>query len=207
MTMKKLILLFSVVLITTSLMAQVSQPVNFTAILSNIFNLNVVSGQNQVATFATASDYNNGVFEGAGIATGFTDVTMEATTDWSLDITAPDFVGGSGAEVIPITNLAVWVDETPVTPIHTIGVEVSCTAIDPATSLGLTTGIQTLLDVGPSVDGNAGNALENAFTLHWRMGTTDNVSQNPETMFTQMSNGDFGPGTYTTIVTLTMNPE
>lgn len=206
--MKRLFLLVSVVfvfLFQTSLKAQDSDPVNFTAILNDVFVLTVVTGEDQTATFATASDYDDGVWETSGIAPGFSDVTMEATTNWSLDITAPDFTDGT--QVIPITNLAVWVDETPASPIHTIGVEVSCSAISEATSLGLTTGVQTLMDVGPDPAGNAGNALENSFTLHWRMGTTDNASMNPETMFTQLTNGDFGPGTYTTIVTLTMNPE
>lgn len=202
--MKKLFLLVSVVL-TTSLVAQDVEPVNFVANLSEVFVLNVVSGRDQIATFATASDYDNGVDEISGIAPGFTDITMEAMTNWSLDIRGEDFDDGGG-QLIPINNLGVWVDETPATPIHEIGDEVACTNIDPTTSMGITLLDQTLLNVGINPEGNAGNSLENAFTLHWRMGTTDGT-MNTETMFTQISNGDFGPGAYSSVITLTLNPE
>jgi hypothetical protein len=50
---------------------------------------------------------------------------------------------------------------------------------------------------------NSGDQTDNAFTLHWLMGTK-NGSMNIESMFKQLSDGLFTQGQYLTTVTLTM---
>jgi hypothetical protein len=200
--MKKIVLLLAVffALGQTTIMAQLTdqEPVNFNAILNSVFNLNVVTGVDQTATFTTAADYNNGVFEGAGFAPGFSTVTMEATGNWNLQISCPDFA--MGTESIPINNLGVWCTATGA---HQFGTEVTCAYTTAATSLGLANANQMLINLGTDPAGNGGDATDNAFTLHWRMGTM-NGTMNATSMFDQMAAGDFPIGTYTTTATLTM---
>jgi len=200
--MKKIVLLL-VMLVTfgqTALRAQLTDNdvVNFTAVLNAVFNLNVVTGQDQTATFTTAADYNLGVDESAGIVPGFTTITCEATGNWNLQINAGDF--SDGTQTIPINNLGVWCEATGA---HQFGTEVTCAYTTAATSLGLDNLDQMLIDLGTDPSGNGGDATDNAYTLHWRMGTMDG-SMEATSMFDQMALGLFGPGTYTTVVNLTM---
>ncbi len=97
--MKKVILLTAVLLafsMQNYLKAQDADVVNFTAILEDLFDITVQSGNDQTATFTTAADYNNGVFGGAGIVSGVSLVTMAATGNWGTTIDADDFDDGGG---------------------------------------------------------------------------------------------------------------
>lgn len=198
--MKKTVLLLAVFFaFGQAIFAQTdTEPVNFNAILNSVFNLNVTSGVDQTATFDSPAAYNGGVWEGAGFAPGFSTVTMEATGNWNLQISCPDFV--MGAEAIPINNLGVWCEATGT---HQFGTEVTCAYTTAATSMGLSNANQMLIDLGTDPSGNGGDATDNAYTLHWRMGTMDG-GMNGTSMFDQMANGDFPIGTYTTTATLTM---
>jgi hypothetical protein len=93
--MKKMFLLFAVLLtlsLQNKLRAQTDNDVvNFTAILHELFDITVQSGNDQTAEFITAADYNNGVIEPTGINSGQSVVTMEATGNWDVLISAPDF--------------------------------------------------------------------------------------------------------------------
>lgn len=182
-----------------SLWAQLTdqEPVIFNAHLLETFNLNVITGGIQDITFAVANDYNNGVTEAAGIVPGNTTVTMEATGNWNLTIECPDFTPITGTGTIPIDNLGVWLQATG---IHQFGTEVSTAYPNAAAALGLTV---TPTEIIGLVTGNAGDGTDNAFTLHWLMGTRQG-SMNATTMFDQMANGDFTVGDYTTTATLTM---
>jgi hypothetical protein len=200
--MKKIPVLFVLLLglqFQTSLMAQLQdhKDVVFTAWLNSAFNLIVVDGDIQTATFNTADDYNTGVSETHGIVPGFTTVAMEATTNWNLKIHAADFSPVTGTGSIPINNLGVWCEATG---IHQFGTEVKClnTSID--ASLGLTNTDLTLIDL---LTDNSGDQTDNLFVLHWRMGTM-NGSMNVQSMFKQLSDGLFSQGQYTTTVVLTM---
>jgi hypothetical protein len=206
--MKKVFLFCAVLFalqLPMALMAQDNATVIFNAILNETFNITVTQGDVQTATFNTADDYNNGVTEAGGIVDGYSTITIEATSDWDLNIRADDFVETTTAEIIPINNLGVYCSDG--TGNHTIGTEVLCAFVDPTTILGLSNADQLLMDLNPAGPGNAGTAADNEFILHWEMGTTQNASMNPLTMFEQMSNGDFGPGTYQTDVILTLNPK
>ncbi len=166
--------------------------VNFTAILASVLNLNVTAGQNQTATFDTPEKYNLGID-----LVGTSTVTMEATSNWTLEINAADFTDGASA-IIPINNLGVYCDATGA---HTIGAEATCAYTSLATSLGLTNTDQMLIDNGT---GNSGDASDNTFNLNWTMGTM-NGTMNTASMFDQLSDGTIANlGTFTTTVNLTL---
>ena len=172
----------------------------FNAILNGAFNLLVQDGDIQTATFNTADDYNLGISETQGtpgIDPGFSTIAMEATGNWFLKISAPDFIPVTGTGIIPIDNVGVWCEATGV---HQFGIEVTCAYQSADAALGLSNSDVTLIDLGT---GNAGSASDNLFVLHWLMGTMQG-SMDPESMFTQLSAGTFSLGTYTTTVVLTM---
>jgi hypothetical protein len=203
--MKKTILLLCLLIagsLQTSLMAQLEdeESVIFNAILGGAFNLIVQDGDLQTATFNSADDYNLGISEilgTPGIDPGFTTVAMEATGNWYLKISAPDFTPIVGTGTIPINNLGVWVEATGA---HQFGTEVTCSYQSADAALGLLNTDVTLIDLGTE---NSGDETDNLFVLHWLMGTMQG-GMNPATMFSQLSAGVFSQGTYTSTVILTM---
>jgi hypothetical protein len=206
MKMMKKIILFAGLLFLLAMplimTAQVTddETVVFNAILGGAFNLVVVDGDVQTATFNAADDYNFGISETLGtpgIDPGFTTLAMEATGNWFLEISAPDFTPVTGSGTITIDNLGVWCEATG---IHQFGVEVTCAYQTADAALGLTTAPVTLIDLG---SGNSGDSNDNLFVLHWLMGTMQG-SMNATSMFAQLSAGLFTMGTYTTTVLLTM---
>ena len=206
--MKKFALLFGLVFaFQAALIAQPEDQENvvFNAHLWSTFELVIVSGDEQEITFLTAADYNNGVDESAGIVPGFTEITIEATENWNLTIQALDdfqpYVGGpigAGTGFIPIGNLGVWISEDGDHGIGTGEVTYTCTA--PASIQPLTLADDPLISLGSNP--NSGDASDNAFTLHWEMGTV-NVGFG-QTIFEQMAAGDFTTGDYTTTATLSL---
>ena len=203
--MKKIILLFGLLFalqIHTSLIAQLTDDENvvFNAILGGAFNLIVEDGDVQTATFNTADDYNLGISETQGtpgIDPGYTTVAMEATGNWFLKISAPDFSPVTGTGSIPINNLGVYCEATGA---HQFGTEVTCLYQTIDAALGLSNTDVTLIDL---LTEDSGDQTDNLFILHWLMGTMTG-SMNPASMFTQLSDGIFSQGTYTTTVVLTM---
>lgn len=204
--MKKILSLAVLILLLqlqTKLVAQVDEDVEnvvFNAILDGAFNLVVQDGSVQTATFASATDYNFGISETQGtpgIDPGYTTVAMEATGNWFLKISAPDFTPLTGTGSIPINNLGVWCEATGV---HQFGTEVTCSYQSADAALGLSNTDVTLIDLGTE---NSGDQTDNLFILHWLMGTMQG-SMNPLTMFNQLANGQFSQGTYTSTVVLTM---
>ena len=194
--MKKFIFIMALLIAaqTTNLTAQNTDTdvVNFTAVLVDVLNLTVTSGQDQTATFDTPDKYNLGID-----AVGTTTITVESTADWNLQINAADFSDG-GTNSIPIDNLGLWCEATGT---HQIGTEVDCSFTTLATSMGITAADQMLFD---NLAGSGGDATDNAFNLNWTMGTA-NGSMNAASMFEQLSNGTIGGlGTYTTTVNLTL---
>jgi hypothetical protein len=185
---------------TQAQLGEDTEDVIFNAILGGAFNLLVLDGDVQTAYFNSADDYNLGVSEDLGtpgIDPGFTTIAMEATGNWFLEISAPDFTPITGTGSIPIGNLGVWCEATGV---HQFGTEVTCGFQTADAALGLSNSDVTLIDLG---SGNAGAATDNEFVLHWLMGTMQG-SMNDVSMFTQLSNNVFSQGTYTTTVVLTM---
>lgn len=198
--MKKIVFVLGFLLIANfGLMAQLTdqEDVVFNAHLLETFNLNVVTGPIQEITFAVAADYNLGVTEAGGIAPGFTTITVEATGDWELEIEAPDFTPITGTGTIPIDNLGVWCEATGT---HQFGTEVTCAFQNAAAAMGITIAPQLLIGLGTT---NGGDATDNAFTLHWLMGTMQGTMET-ESMFNQMALGTFTVGDYTTTATLTL---
>jgi hypothetical protein len=200
--MKKLVFALGIFFaLQTGLFAQVlTGDVVFNAHLLSTLNLNV-DGVVQDITFQTATEYNDGVVEsgtlGVAIYPGTTAISVEATEDWKLNIECPDF---SGPDNIPINNLGVYVAQAG---LHNLTTDCVCAFTTPATIKGLTTGPELLMNAGTA--GNGGDIDDNAFTLHWEMGTQRNASMNPLSMFDQMAQGDFPIGEYTTTATLTLS--
>jgi hypothetical protein len=203
--LKKIVLLIGLLLafqIPASLRSQATDPENvvFTAYLNGAFNLNVVDGADQTATFNSALDYNLGISDVIGvpgIEPGTTTLGMEATGNWYLKISAPDFTPITGTGSIPIDNLGVWCEATGA---HQFGTEVTCQYQSPDAALGILGTDATLIDLGTD---NSGDQTDNLFILHWLMGTMQGTMRNAS-MFSQLSNGTFSQGTYTTTVLLTM---
>jgi hypothetical protein len=203
--MKKFITAFVVMFalqMQTGLMAQLQDEENvvFNAILSGAFNLIVQDGDIQTATFNSADDYNFGISETLGtpgIDPGFTTVAMEATGNWFLKISAPDFVPVTGSGGIPINNVGVYCEATGT---HQFGTEVTCAYQSADAALGLLNTDVTLIDL---LTQNSGDQTDNQFILHWLMGTMQG-SMNSSSMFTQLADGVFTQGTYTTTIVLTM---
>lgn len=205
--MKKFIIIIGIVFIAqTALNAQITTGnVVFNANLGSTLNLLVTGGGTQTINFLTAADYNLGVTEGAGIASGTSTITVEATQDWLVNIRCPDFAGTGPTvgESIVIDNLGVYCVATGSYTFATG--ESTCTCQIPGDALGLDNADQLLIGNGT---GNMGDATNNAFTLHWEMGTMQ--SGNPTnpmhatSMFDQMAAGDFIIGTYTTTAVLTL---
>lgn len=201
-----MIFLFTVLLVisTQSKIFAQSDVVNFTAILNELLDITVEDGNIQTATFTTSDDYNLGVSEGAGIATGLSVVSMESLGNWNVQIDAADFFDG-GSQYIPIENLGVWVEAIGA---HQNNAEVLFTCTNAATSQGITNTPTNFIIYNSAGVGNGGDATDNLFRLHWRMGTMDqgNPTQTMlnTSMFAQILANDFGPGTYTTVVNLTI---
>ena len=206
--MKKMILFFALLLVVSTqskIFAQDSDVVNFTAILNELLDITVTDGQNQTAEFVTSDDYNLGVWEANGITTGVSEVTMESLGNWNVQIDAADFYDGT-SQYIPIENLGVWVEELGN---HLNNTEVLFTCTDATTAQGITNTPTNFIIYNPAGLGNGGDATDNFFRLHWRMGTMNQGNPTSQmlntSMFAQILNGDFGPGTYTTVVNLTMS--
>ena len=203
--MRKIAILFGLLFaLQTVVMAQLTDQENvvFNAHLLETFNLNV-DGIVQEITFATAADYNNGVTEAGGIVPGFTLISVEATGNWWLSINAPDFVPGGanpGTGSIPIANLGVWCEATGT---HQFGNEVTCSYQTANTALGLENPPAAPEMIGNG-SGNAGDISDNAFTLHWLMGTMQG-SMETTSMFDQLALGTlFSTGDFTTTALLTL---
>jgi hypothetical protein len=203
--MKKIVLILLTLMafsLNQTTMAQLEDAENvvFNAILGGAFNLVVQDGDIQTATFASADDYNFGISENIGnpgIDPGFTTVGMEATGNWYLTISGPDFIPVTGTGSIPIDNLGVWCEATGT---HQFGTEVTCAYQSADAALGLATTDATLIDLGTD---NSGDQTDNTYILHWLFGTMQG-SMNPESMFQQLSDGVFSEGTYTSTIVLTM---
>jgi hypothetical protein len=203
--MKRILLLFIVfaaIQLPNRTAAQLVDEENviFNAILGGAFNLVVQDGDIQLATFAAADDYNFGISEtmgSPGIDPGFSTVAMEATGNWYLKISAPDFTPSVGTGVIPINNLGVWCEATGT---HQFGTEVTCAYQSADAALGISNADVTLIDLGTE---NSGDQTDNLFILHWLFGTMQGT-MNQASMFSQLSDGIFSQGTYSSTVVLTM---
>lgn len=206
--MKKFVFLLGILFaLQTALLAQVTeQEVVFNATLAQTFNLNLLSGGTQDILFEDANDYNLGVTEplANGIDPGFTEISIEATENWNLTIEFNDNflpVAPPATLFIPLDNLGVYITEDGTHGLATGEVTYTATLASPD---ALTIAPLDLILLGANPNG--GGVLENAFTLHWLMGTMQG-NMNTESMFIQLANGDFTTGDYTTTATLTLVPE
>jgi hypothetical protein len=194
--MKKIILLSAVLMLffNARILAQpVTDDVIFNVDLQNLFTITVESGDVQLATVITAADYQNGVTPASGVS----EVSVESTTDWYINISGPDLTGTAGT--IPVNNIGVFV--TDGTGSYTLGTEYTSPFVAAATCMGVTIANQLLVDVGAPT--NAGGKAENWFNLNWLFGTMQGT-MNATSLLNQIANGDFAsPGLASTTLTLT----
>jgi len=201
--MKKIVFALGLVLfVSLGVKAQTdTEDIIFNAHLLETFNLNLLTGGTQEITFTVAADYNNGVTEAGGIVPGTSTITVEATGNWELTFEAPDFsptAPNPGPGSIPIENLGVYCVATGT---YQFGAELTCAFQTAVSAMGVTAAPQLLIGNG---SGNSGDASDNAFTLHWLMGTMQGTMEGTS-MFDQMALGTFGPGDYTSTGTLTLS--
>lgn len=198
--MKKILLLLAVfvALAQFPLRAQTdSDVVNFNLTLNATLDIIVQSGNDQTIEFVTSDHYNNGVWEGNGIASGVSNVTVDALIGWDMSIACPDFTGAGGT--VPINNLGVWCEALGA---NNFSGPCACTYDDVDSPLGLTIADQSLIT---NDGGNIGDQTENNFNLHWRMGTQQTTyGMNPDSMFEQLFANLFQLGSYATTATLTV---
>lgn len=192
--MKKIIL-FSAALIlffNARMIAQVTDDVIFNVDLQNLFTITVEQGDIQLATVVTSADYLGGVIPAPGVS----EVSVESTSNWYINISGPNLTGTAGT--IPVNNIGVYV--TDGTGTFTLGTEYTSPYTTAATCMGLATTDQLLVDNGT---GNAGGKVENWFNLNWLFGTMQG-GMNATSLLQQIANGDFlSPGQASTTLTLT----
>lgn len=193
--MKKIIL-FSAALILFFSARMLAQPVSdnvvFNVDLQNLFTITVETGDIQNATVTTAADYLTGVTP----LPGFSEVSVESTTGWSMTILGPDLTGTAGT--IPVDNIGVYVSDG--TGSYTLGTEYTSPYTAAATCLGVQNAAQLLVDEGTN---NAGGKAENWFNLNWLFGTMQG-SMHATSLLAQITAGNFvSPGTASTTLVLT----
>jgi len=176
-----------------------SDDIVFDADLTNMFALTVTAGGNQNAVFVTTVDYNAGI-----PVVGFSTVQVESTDNWNCSINASNqyFNNGTGVGNLPVNNVGLWCEALGTNTWGAGGeINLSQGNVDITTAYGITD-VATPLFEWSGTGSNAGGVAENEFQLNWAMGTMDGT-MNPTSMMTQIANGDFTLGTYTTTITLT----
>lgn len=198
--MKKILILMVAVLTlsATSMKAQDVETVDLTVILADVLDLNVTSGAALTFTFDTPIEWTTGI--DGDVEGGTTTITCDATEDWDLTIDAPDLTGVGFGGTMTADNIGLWCEATGN---HVFGTEVTCAYQAFASPLALPNAATMLIENGT---GNAGNAADNAFTIHWEVGTMQG-GMNATNMLDHVANGDFVIDTYTTTVNLTLQAD
>lgn len=182
----------------TSIQAQDVENVDLTVILQDVLDLNVTSGSALTFTFDTPLEWTTGI--DGDVEGGTTTITCDATQDWDLTIDAPDLTGVGFGGTMTADNIGLWCEATGN---HTFGSEVTCAYVAYAAPLALPNAATMLIENG---SGNAGNAADNAFTIHWEVGTMQGP-MNGTNMLDHVAAGTFVIDTYTTTVNLTLQAD
>lgn len=195
--MRKILFLFVAVLTLSAanLNAQETENVDLTVILSDVLDLNVTNGSALTFTFDTPIEWTDGI--DGDVEGGQTTITCSATQNWDLTINAPDLTGTNFGGTMTADNIGLWVEATGN---HAFGSEVTCAYTAFAAPLALPNVATMLIENGT---GNAGNAVDNAFTIHWEVGTMQGP-MNATNMLDHVAGGSFVIDTYTTTVDLTL---
>jgi hypothetical protein len=200
----KSLAVFFALFITASAFAQSfnyvdqTQTVTVNANLYTVFQLNLVSGDEITFNFEDFDDYKNGIAN-----TTTTQLTVNSSTDWKLNVKAESANLTYDGNNIPIDNVGVSLATSGT---YTVGdANYVNNADGSANAKGLTTSDQTLIEAGTAH--NIGDATQNILDLTWYMGTK-NGSMRAESMFDQLTRGDFPTGgPYTANVTFTLTQD
>jgi hypothetical protein len=176
--MKKVIIGFFLLLISVQLI--IAQPVSDNAVipmgitLSSVLRLNVVSGGNIEFVFNSIADFQEGLYGDMYR----TNLTVESSTDWALQIYASDFTGSAGTFDVGIVDYCVQDNGS--------GNAIAPAIVAPGAKgtrhmpgnlyanpgdgvfTALSNGAFTILDF--TGDGNDGVAADNNFFIRWRCG-------------------------------------
>lgn len=182
--MKKLIFIAVAAIFAAPAMAQpVSDrgviPVAVT--LNQILRLNITNGGNIEFVFNTIDQYKNGIGPGTFYDTDF---EVASSTPWKMNMGAEDLVF-SGTDdpgnSMTLDNVGFSIDD--------LGIDYTLLTfeyLDPAGAflsgvggMGLTTYPTLVISSGPSPTTNAGDVVDNSFTIHWEAGTSALAGMNP----------------------------
>ena len=197
--MKKLILsFFAFGIISSGISQAVSDrtTVPVAVNLNQVLRLNVYNGGNLEFTFNTIAQYKNGINSGAvapaaalGAAVGAqgfyqTQFTVAASSDWELHMGAEDatLIGTDAGGTMTLDNIGYSItadgthtfggtgaaNEVVQTSVGTLGVD-----IVPLTQFP---GAAALIEKDANAaanSSNAGDVVDNSFTIYWRVGTTE----------------------------------
>jgi len=162
--MKKLTILFAAVMF--SITAAFSQPVSDQGIipigitLNSILRLNVTSGGNIEYVVNTIDQYTNGIAANALYTTFFT-VASSVNFDVNLYADAGTFIGVDDAtHVLALDNLA-----------YTMNTSGGAGSTLQAGTVALTAAAAPIVTSNAIPVGNAGDVIQNAFSIEWELGT------------------------------------
>lgn len=153
----------------------IAQPVSDRAIipvavtLNQILRLNVTDGGNIEFVFSEITDYENGIANGTQYNTSF---NVASSTGWQVTVDADNatFIGTDNpANTMPLDNVGFQISEDG---LHTVaGTQITDPAGAIAGVIALPAAATAVISEGALT--NAGDILDNVFTLQWRAGTTE----------------------------------
>ena len=185
--MKKLLLTIFVFGIISSGISQAVSDRNTVPVavnLNRVLRMSVNTGGNIEFTFNTIDDYKNGLSGDAATSTSanpatsnpmyLTTFTVAASTKWTLQYGAEEgtFIGvDNPASTLALNNVGFNLASTGT---HVFGTELVSA---PTTNGGVIADLDVyptaLIADGANAAANAGDATDNAFTMTWRVGTSE----------------------------------
>ena len=185
--MKKLLLLIFVFGIIYSGISQAVSDRNTVPVavnLNRVLRMSVNTGGNIEFTFNTIDDYKNGLSGDAATSTSanpatsnpmyLTTFTVAASTKWTLQYGAEEgtFIGvDNPASTLALNNVGF---NLATTGTHAFGTElVSAPTTGGTVIADLDVYPTALIADGANAAANAGDATDNAFTMTWRVGTSE----------------------------------
>lgn len=185
--MKKLTILFATVMLT--LTSAFAQPVSDSGVipvgvtLNSILRLNITSGGNLEYVVNTIDQYTNGIAQNARYDTHFT-VASSVDFDVTLGADAATFIGVDNAtHTIPLDNLGYEVIS------EGTGADPTNWHLPTAAAVSALTQAPTTVVLGDVAGAGAGDILQNAFVIQWRLGTIEG-GMNASTLLSQSITSD-----------------
>jgi len=180
-----------------------AQPVSDRAVipvavtLNQILRIHITDGGNVEFVFNSIDQYEVGINAGGLDPLYQTDFQVASSTRWecSLESESATLVGvDNPANTMAVGNVGYDLTESGV---HNVGVELTDPSSAFAGVLAVTAAPVTIIGSAAAPTGNAGDVLDNIFTIRWRAGTTE-----PNMIATPFIDQDFASDRYVTNVFL-----